>query len=259
MPSRSPLRRVVAAAALALAAGCSSVRTAAPGDVPAWQIPASAVGSQRLYRVAYSGTEGEGGFRLTLVLVAPDRYQVRAVDPVGRALWTLDAEGERGLFLDHRSRAYCVFAGRFDISGVPLAPFPLMSLPALLLGRLPAEPAAPPRQSGNEIVFEDAAGRRWQATVAGGSVERWTAWEGEEPAYWWARRDSWSILSDRRQAVQVRWREVLSEPLVTPPPPLVPPEGYRAGECHAPDSSSGAAMPMRSHRVYNAWQMPARE
>jgi hypothetical protein len=240
---RPPLRRAAAAALLVLASGCASARTAAHPDTPAWQIPASAIGSQRLYRVGYSGAQGEGAFRLTLLLAATDRYQVRAVDPVGRALWTLDAAGPRGLFLDHRSRAFCVFAGRFDISGVPLAPFPLMSLPALLLGRLPAEPAAPPRQDGAEIVFADAAGRRWQATLANGAIVKWTAWEGEEPAYWWARRDNWAALSDRRQGVQVRWREVLTEPLVTPPAPLVPPEGYREAACGAPEPAPEGGSP----------------
>lgn len=235
MPQPLTPRQTAAAVVLCLAAlvaGCASAPIAAPAEVPPWQVPAAALGTQRLYRVAYSGKEGQGSFRLTLHLTTPDRYQVRAVDPVGRALWTLDVEGERGLFLDHRSRAYCVFTGRFDISGVPLAPFPLMSLPALLVGRVPAEPASSPRTSGSEIVFEDAGGRRWRAVLARGEVARWTVWEGEEPAYWWARRDGWAILSDRREGAQVRWREVLAEPLAGEPQPAVPPEGYRVADCH---------------------------
>jgi hypothetical protein len=67
--------------------------------------------------------------------------------------------------------------------------------------------------------------------------------EGEAPAYWWARRDSWAILSDRRQAVQVRWREVLVEPLAAPPAPLAPPEGFRAADCTVP-AAGGAAPPV---------------
>ncbi|HEX5758285.1 MAG TPA: hypothetical protein VF121_03745 [Thermoanaerobaculia bacterium] len=156
---------------------------------------------------------------------------MRAVDPVGRALWTLDVQGTRGLFLDHRGRAYCRFEGRFDISGLPLGPFPLLSLPALLLERVPGEPAAPPRQSGREVVFEDAARRRWTATLQGGQVASWTVWEGEEPAYWWVRREGWAILSDRRQGAQVRWRLVVAEPLAEPPAPLAPPQGFRPGDC----------------------------
>ncbi|MGH9361964.1 MAG: hypothetical protein ACRD2T_08600, partial [Thermoanaerobaculia bacterium] len=127
---------LLAAAFFSNCAGGGLAPAHAP-ETPPWEIPAAALGSQRLYRVSTSGAQGEGSFRLSLLLAAPERYQARAVDPVGRALWTLDVEGERGLFLDHRSRAYCVFAGRFDISGVPLAPFPLVSLPALLLERVP--------------------------------------------------------------------------------------------------------------------------
>ncbi len=235
-------RRLVAAAAvlpwLALLAaphlaGCATARPPAAADVPPWQIPGSAFGTQRLYRVSTSGARGEASFRLTLLLAAPDRYQVRAVDPVGRALWTLDVAGLRGLFLDHRARATCVFAGRFDLSGVPLAPFPLVSLPPLLLGRLPADPAGTPRRDGAVVTYRDAAGRRWQATLDDGAVATWTAWEGEEPVYWWTRRDGWAILSDRRQGAQVRWRETLTEPFATPPEPLAPPEGYRPADCGA--------------------------
>jgi hypothetical protein len=228
---------------LLLAAACAAARPPGAGDAPPWQLPAAALGSQRLYRVAYSEAQGEGSFRLTLHLAAAERYQVRATDPVGRALWTLDVDGARGLLLDHRSRAYCLFSGRFDLSGVPLAPFPLGSLPGLLLGRLPVEPAGTPRQSGAEVAFADAAGRRWQATLADGVPVRWTAWEGDEPAYWWARRDGWAILSDRRRGVQVRWREVLVEPLVTPPAPLVPPEGYRQADCAAPPEETPPPAP----------------
>jgi hypothetical protein len=220
----------------ALLAGCATARPPAAADAPPWQIPASAFGTQRLYRVSTSGAQGEASFRLTLLLAAPDRYQVRAVDPVGRALWTLDVAGPRGLFLDHRARAHCVFEGRFDLSGVPLAPFPLVSLPPLLLGRLPSEPAGEPRGSGAELTYEDAAGRRWQAILdPAGALVAWTAWEGEEPVYWWSRRDGWAILSDRRRGVQVRWRETLVEPSVMAAEPLVPPAGYEPVDCARPD------------------------
>lgn len=224
-----------------LLAGCAGAGPAPVHhpETPVWEIPAAALGSQRLYRVTTSGTQGEGSFRLSLLLASPERYQVRAVDPVGRALWTLDVEAERGLFLDHRSSAYCVFEGRFDLSGVPLAPFPLMSLPALLLERVPGEPAAPPRQSGREVAFADAGGRRWTATLDGGRVASWTVWDGETPAYLWVRRGDWAILSDRRQGVQVRWRQVLSEPLAAAPAVLAPPEGFRAGDCRPAPAGAG--------------------
>ncbi len=88
---------------------------------------------------------------MTLRLAAAERYQVPAVDPVGRALWSLDVDDDRGLWLDHHNRSYCTFNGNFDVADVPLAPFPLLSLPALLLGRLPAEPTAAPQVKGSEL------------------------------------------------------------------------------------------------------------
>src|SRR5205807_10008087 len=122
-PLRLPatvLRRRLSAAvrwlavALALAAaamGCSTVpRTPAlapragvppeaapapPASLP-WQVPAAGYGSQILYRVGVAGAEGEGSLKLTLRLASPERYQAQAVDPLGRAVWGLDVEGDRG-------------------------------------------------------------------------------------------------------------------------------------------------------------------
>ncbi len=46
------------------------------------------------------------------------------------------------------------------------------------------------------------------------------------------RRDNWSILSDRRRGMQVRWREVLREKLAGQGlAPLERPAGYREGAC----------------------------
>jgi hypothetical protein len=208
--------------------------------IPPWEIPAGAFGSQRLYRVSYSGPEGEGSFRVTLRLVAADHYQVQAVDPVGRSLWSLDVSGGRGLSLNHRARTFCAFEGSFDLSGVSLGPFPLLSLPAMLLGRVPAVPAEPPKEEKGGISFHDGSGRRWSATVGPqGVVESWTLWEDGGPAAWWIVRDNWSILSERSRGRQVRWREVLREALTTPPAPLQKPTGFRE-ECEAPTLEDGA-------------------
>jgi hypothetical protein len=223
-----------------LAAGCLGGRPAprslATPSLAPWQIPQGAYGSQRLYRVSYSGPEGEGSFRVTLRLASPARYQIQAVDPVGRALWSLDVTNDEGLWLNHRSRDYCSFEGRFDVSGVPLGPFPLLALPALLIGRVPAEPASPPPQRAGSVTFNDASGRRW-AAVAGedGQVRSWSMSEEGPPTVWWMRRDDWAILSDRSRGVQVRWREVLREDLDREPDRLQPPSGYRETPCGDPD------------------------
>ncbi|HXO22475.1 MAG TPA: hypothetical protein VOA87_21350 [Thermoanaerobaculia bacterium] len=205
------------------------------GGVEVWKLPPAAFGSQWLYRVGYSGPEGEGSFRLTLRLSGPERYQVMAVDPLGRALWSLDVRGDKGLWLDHRDHAFCEFEGSFDVSGVPLAPFPLLSLPALLLGRLPAEPAAPPQRKGRDLSFHDARDRRWSASLdAGGEVQSWTLWDGAAPAVFWVRREGWAILSDRGQGVQVRWKEVVRETLAKDPEPLAVPSGFHEEDCREP-------------------------
>ncbi len=226
-------------AAVFLLAGCAGGPP--PRPLPAatlapWQIPQGAYGSQRLYRVTYSGPEGEGSFRVTLRLASPARYQLQAVDPVGRSLWSLDVSHDTGLWLNHRGRSYCSFEGRFDVSGVPLGPFPLLSLPSLLLGRVPAEPAAgaaplPPRE--RQFDFQDGSGRQWTGTLgAQGLVLSWTLSEGNTPKVWWMRRDDWAILSDREREVQVRWREALRENLDREPPRLEIPADYRQVPCN---------------------------
>lgn len=228
---------------LLLAIGCgtgfrsSGIGTAAGGlsDVQPWQIPADAFGSQRLYRASYSGPEGEGSFRVTLRLASAERYQIQTVDPVGRALWGLDVDGGRGLWVDHRNRVFCGFEGGFDVAAIPLGPFPLLSLPSLLMGRVPSEPAAgtEPERRAAQIEMRDEAGRRWVVDLGrGGSLEGWTLWEGKNPSVWWMRRDNWSILSDRRRGMQVRWREVLREKLAGQGlAPLERPAAYREGAC----------------------------
>lgn len=154
---------------------------------------------------------------------------------MGRSLWSLDVAHSRGLFLNHRNRSSCLFEGSFDLSGVALGPFPLLTLPSLLVGRVPATPSEPPQQRGGQTSFHDAAGRVWTAvTGREGVVQSWTLAEGGTPSIWWVRSDDWAILSDRERNVQVRWREVLREPLSGDPKPLEAPSGYRSGPCRNP-------------------------
>jgi hypothetical protein len=160
------------------------------------------------------------------------------VDPVGRSLWSLDVSHSRGLFLNHRNRTSCLFEGSFDLSGVALGPFPLLTLPSLLVGRVPSTPSEPPQQQGGQISFHDAAGRVWTAVAGGdGVIQSWTLAEGGAPSIWWVRSDDWAILSDRERNVQLRWREVLREPLSGEPAALESPSGYRSGPCRNPTLS----------------------
>lgn len=171
---------------------------------------------------------------MTLRLATPLRYQIVAGDPVGRSLWALDVTAERGVWIDHRNKATCSFEGSFDVSGIALGPFPLLSLPSLLMGRVPAEPSgeAEPERKGNQLEFRDDIGRRWAVEVgADGRVDGWRLWDQEQPTVWFIRRDNWGYLSDRTRGVQVRWRETVHEDLKQEPAALNPPAGYREAPC----------------------------
>lgn len=270
MTARSSIGWVV----VLLAAGCgTSGRAPATFDDPtvaAWELPASALGTQRLYRVGYQGPDGGGSFRLTLLLGSADRYQVRAVDPVGRALWSLDVDGDRGLWIDHRAAAACRLAGSLDLAAGRLTPFPLAAIPALLLGRLPAVPqeivsddagsrspqgAAPDpdrpapesvEEPDRRLAFLDREGRRWTATLEGGAPLSWSMSEPgrSTPGVWWRRHDGESLLSDRERGVQLTWRESVVERLGASLRALAVPPSYALVPCsvlHPDASDPGAA------------------
>ncbi|HEV3072849.1 MAG TPA: hypothetical protein VHB47_00420 [Thermoanaerobaculia bacterium] len=267
----APLRWLAAALLLAAAAvGCSTVPRApvlapqagAPREVTSatatataaispWQVPAAAYGSQILYRVGVAGPEGEGSLKLTLRLASPERYQAQAVDPLGRAVWGLDVEGDRGLWLDHRGHRYCRLSGALDLAFLPLGPLSLSALPPLLLGRLPVPPADPAIVSrgsspggggggggagagGDTVAYHDAAGRGWSAALRGGQVVSWGLWQDTTPApiLSWTSSGSWSVLSDRRKGVEVRWQEAVREPLRALVP-MTPRSDYRQSTCTA--------------------------
>lgn len=225
--------------ALALATGCASggppLTVVPAADVAPWEVPPSELGTQRLFRARYEGPQGEGGFRLTLRLAAADRYQAQASAALGKKVWDLEVRGDDGVWIDHRADVYCRLQGRLELADSLLAPLPFRAFPALLLGRLPEEPRSAPRRRGEELVVPGAGGRQWRAEVEGGRVLRWTLWEEGEPVAWWELDGGEAILSDRRHQVQLRWREVVREPLAEEPPPLAVPEGYRLVECHGLD------------------------
>lgn len=212
----------------------------APANAPLWEIPATDLLQQRLFRLRYGGPEGEGSFRLTLRLAAPDRYRVTTVDAVGRAVWSLSVEGEEGLWIDHRRQRFCRFHGAVGLAAVPLEPFALPALPSVLLGRLPVAPRGAPHEDGSNLEFEDASGRRWTAHREGERLLKWTFWEQGEPAIWWSRQGEESVLSEREQGIQLRWRQVLAEPIAELPPAPAVPDGYAEG-CE--EASNPASMP----------------
>ncbi|HEX4952347.1 MAG TPA: hypothetical protein VF017_02980 [Thermoanaerobaculia bacterium] len=201
---------------------------------PPWALAAEDLATQRLFRLHYDGPEGEGSFRLTLRLLAADRYRATAVDAVGRLVWSLSVEGEEGLWLDHRQERFCRFRGRLAPEVLALSPFGLPSLPALLLGRMPVAPAGTiePPEEGKEdrLDYLDTEGRRWTALLSPeGGVASWTLWQEGEPVVWWSRQGEEALLSERRRAAQLRWREVLREAIAPELAPLTPPATFREG------------------------------
>lgn len=252
-----------------LVSGCAGRQaplTPADPDAAPWEVPSTAVGTQRLYRVGYDGPDGGGSFRLTLSLAAPERYRVRAVDPVGRALWSLDVDGEEGLWVDHRAEAACRLAGSLDLAAGRLTPFPLASLPALLLGRLPASPAGEVEEpgageaaeepeaaaagdtAGRRLAFADAQGRRWSATLGDdGAPRSWAMTEPGDaaPSVWWRRRGGDGVLSDRVRGIQLTWSQSVVEPLPEALAPLAAPPSFHEVPCEvlyaAPPADSPSA------------------
>jgi len=237
------------AAAVLVIVGCATAGRA-PAPLPVeegtepWEMPAAALGTQRLFRVSYDGPDGDGSFRLTLRLAGADRYQVVAVDPLGRSLWTLDAEADEGLWIDHRARAVCRLTGSFDVVASRLTPFPLAALPSLLLGRLPEPPAAgeegepesgvePTAGDGRRLDYRDASGRRWTAILGPAGPRSWSFAEpgDETPSVFWSRAEAGeAYLSDRLRGVQLRWRETVAEPLAALTPLAAPP-GFAEVAC----------------------------
>ncbi|HRC87377.1 MAG TPA: hypothetical protein PK413_17395, partial [Thermoanaerobaculia bacterium] len=172
-----------------------------PSEPPQpWVLDPAELGSQRLFRLRYDGPEGEGSFRITLRLAAPDHYGATAVDAVGRAVWSLAVEPGGCLWLDHRQRRFCRFAGPRAPALLEIAPFTLSSLPALLLGRMPVVPAGPVESHPPHLSFLDSEKRRWSATLdEAGQPLGWTFWQDGEPVAWWGRYGTESVLSERRR------------------------------------------------------------
>lgn len=250
---RPALRRLAAllaalAATIGGVAGCGPAGPPPPVTVPApalspWELPASEMDTQRLFRAHYEGPDGGGGFRLTLRLVTPDHWQAQA-NALGRKLWSLEANGQTGLWLDHRKDVFCRLDGRLELDQSLLAPLPFRAFPALLLGRLPEPPSRGIRELRNgevsgdglrELVVRGEDGRRWRARVENGQVRSWTLEKGGRLLATWELRQDEAVLTDRDHGIRLRWHPVVREALSAVPEPLRPPPDYRAVECRGLD------------------------
>lgn len=238
------VRRAAAASLAALAAcalaGCASTgaRTSAAGAAAVtgrpWDLPAGAIPSQRLFQGSYDGPEGGGSFRATLRLAAADRFRLDASDRLGRLLWSLGVDRGAAWWVDHHTGTWCPDLARLDLPGIGAAPIDATALPAMLLGVLPVRPAGgdAPAPDATSLQLRDASGRVWSATVEAGRVTAWSLSEGGQPVWWWRRQGKGGLLS-QRQGRQLRWQEVVAEPLRGELPERSVPAGY-AESCDEP-------------------------
>ncbi len=223
------------AASLILTAGCTTTGNVFLGSraisAEPWQLPEGAFPSQRLYRVKYRGPQGDVGFKLTLYLETEAKYRMLASD-LGRKLWSLSVDGEgEAVWLDYRQKQYCRASAARELRFLPLADLPLVSLPKLLLGRLPAEPAANLARGERNLSFLDARGFQWNGELDGEQLSWWSLIEAGEAVIWWRREDSGGVFSDRRGEQEVRWREVVREQLKSSLDSVEIPARFSPGDC----------------------------
>lgn len=226
----------VACVALLTLTGCATTRLfdsapKASSSASPWQFPAGAYPTQRLYRVKYRGPEGDLGFKLTLYLESEESYRMLASD-LGRKLWSLTVNGNGGAsWVDYRRDEVCQTPAAGELRFVPLADLPLVALPRLLLGRLPAEPAASLSQDEGRVAFLDARGQLWNAGLSAGEVDWWSLIEDGEAVAWWRREDDGGVFTDSASKQEVRWREIVREKLEGPLAAVAAPPGYRRVSC----------------------------
>jgi hypothetical protein len=242
--TRGGLRALVlACGGLLLLGGCSATRrptaTTPVGELP-WLLSADAFATQRLFRGSYSGPEGDGSVRATLRLASAERFQLDVADRLGRAAASLQVAPGSQLAIDHRRRIYCSQPGGLLLPGLGLLPLAAGELPAVLLGALPAAPAeagTTVAESG-ELDYRDPRNRRWTATLLAGQPVRWALWD-EEGALWWWRAESTAAGKraggrlSHRSGRQLRWQEVVVEPLAGAPAGVTPPPAGYGEDCGA--------------------------
>lgn len=221
------------ALAIACGPGLRSPRAAgdAAGSSAVWELPATAFGTQRLYRASYGGPEGDGSFRATLRLAAADRFELAVADRLGRPVYTLRVDGADGWWVDHRREAICRDLALLALPGLDNGPVEARALPPLLLGIVPAVGAAQVAERADGLELRDGSGRRWDVTLEGRTAASWTLWDAEGPLWWW-RRDGRGGMLSGREGRQLRWQEAVVEPLASLASGT-PPQGLRE-DCAAP-------------------------
>ena len=176
----------------------------------------------------YQGEQDGGSFRAILWVVGPEQFKLRAVDPLGRALWGLALQGESVHLVNYRDKTECRASGSVVISSVVLENLPIGELPVVLSGRLPASLRLAQTTADGRLV--DESGQTWSVVQDGSEILKWTLWGDNGPLLWFQRVDNGGILSHRKGG-QFRWRETLREVLSEIPGPLARPDGVREVAC----------------------------
>lgn len=228
--------RTVLLAALAIGAGtsqsCATVKRADPVAAAAVVEPGRR--GQWLFRGEATSDGESATLRITLRRLGTDTFEIVAADTLGQTRWRLLARGDDAIWLDPAARSFCRLSSRAALPQallpVPIAP---SEVPLLLLRELPPAPAAgdgPDGDGAAELV--DAASRRWTGVRASGAWKSWTLWRGADPIVWFRSDGAEALLSGRRPAFQLRWRETASGPLPAGATvELEPPEDYTEGRC----------------------------
>lgn len=219
--------------------------TSSTAEEQPWQIPDDAFPTQRLFRIRYDGPEGELSFRLTLYLESRSNFRMDASDTLGRKVWSLVVEDDgQGLWLNHREDLYCRIESAANQSFVPVAYLPLVHLPRLVLGRMPADPADDLRRAEGLVSYVDRGGQLWSGRLDDeGRVRWWSLVENGVAVAWWRLDEEGGegsqVFVDSRRDQEVRWVEQVRETLATGVPAAEIPRSYDTVDCSSyPESTA---------------------
>lgn len=153
-------------------------------------------------RIEKEGEARGASLRLALRRQASG-FELRASDPLGRALWTLRVLPTGAWWMDPRSRRACALSVERGARALGWPDLPWQVLAAVLLGEPPVE---------HDGV--DAAGRWWETERSESNQQlAWSVREGAGGAFMarYRREGDTHFLSSASPQVEVRWNEVARE------------------------------------------------
>lgn len=193
---------------------------------------------QYLFRLAVARGDEAADLRLVLRTAGAARYELRAADLVGRAVWSLGVAGQRFVWTDFRERRFCRGSASNGVR-LPLLRFemPLAAVPNLLLEGRPFAGSGGAGRGSGTVTTLDASGRSLASTLADGRLVAWTLHDasGHRLADW-ERDGGGSRLVVPGGNLDLRWRLVSGE-RGAPLGALAAPEEFRETACDDVDFS----------------------